>query len=74
MRQSLGIILLNVLVLIPGGFVKVDESQNSSSFSRREMKYSILEALIHHFKLYFTQGFIIRPGEVYFTSVEAPER
>jgi len=68
MRQSSQIIL-QVLNSIPAGKIKV-ENYKLVPPTRKQTKV-LMEALIHHFKL-FSSGVIIPKGETY-TAIEAPK-
>lgn len=68
MRQSNSIIL-QVLSQIPEGKVKVENNKIISP-SRQQMK-TLMESLIHHFKLY-SLGLVVPAGESY-VGIEAPK-
>lgn len=70
MRQSLRIINQSILALsVVKGDIKVNNKKITPP-SRAMMK-TVMESLIHHFKLY-TEGFTVPEGEVY-VAVEAPK-
>lgn len=68
MRQSLNIIF-QCLSLMPAGNIKTDNAKLVSL--TRDYKKSMMETLIHHFKLY-SVGFAVPKGETY-VAVEAPK-
>jgi NADH:ubiquinone oxidoreductase subunit D len=68
MRQSLRI-LSQCLNSMPKGPIKVSDFKIVGP--NRAMMKTVMESLIHHFKLY-TEGFNVQTGEVY-KAVEAPK-
>jgi NADH dehydrogenase (ubiquinone) Fe-S protein 2 len=68
MRQSIRI-LTQCIAQIPYGDIKTQNKKVTPP--TRAMMKTVMESLIHHFKLY-TEGFIVPPGEHY-SAVEAPK-